>query len=90
MGTVNKNEGSEGKKHFVRKKGCRFCVESELEIDYKNKYLLKSFVTERFKIIPRRISGICAKHQRELTLAIKRARHAAILPYSSVQLSYEG
>ncbi len=91
MATSNKNDGiPEMKKSFIRKRGCRFCVESDLEIDYKNKYLLRPFVTERFKIIPRRISGVCAKHQRELTLAIKRARHAAILPYSSVQLSSEG
>ena len=55
-------------------------------VDYKDKYLLQPFVTERFKIVPRRISGNCASHQRKLSLAIKRARHIAILPYTTAQL----
>ena len=84
MGRIEGN--SDEKRSFVRKRGCRFCVERELIIDYKNKYLLKPYVTERFKIVPRRISGNCAKHQRELTLAIKRARHIAVIPYTSAQI----
>jgi small subunit ribosomal protein S18 len=60
---------------------CRFCADSKIEIDYKDQKLLKYFITERGKIIPRRISGTCSKHQRVLTHAIKRARTIALLPY---------
>jgi small subunit ribosomal protein S18 len=71
-----------GKKRvFHRRKVCRFCADSSLEIDYKKPKKLKYFITERGKIIPRRISGTCAKHQRALTHAIKRARTIAFLPY---------
>lgn len=70
---------------FHRRKVCRFCVDSDLRIDYKDPKMLRYFVTERGKIVPRRISGNCAKHQRELTLAIKRARQIALLPFTTVQ-----
>ena len=60
-----------------------FCVEKVDEIDYKDVTRLKRFVSERSKILPRRVTGTCAKHQRELTTAIKRARHLALLPYTS-------
>jgi len=60
-------------------------VDTELRIDYKDPKTLRYFVTERGKIVPRRISGNCAKHQRELTLAIKRARQIALLPFNTVQ-----
>jgi small subunit ribosomal protein S18 len=66
---------------YHRRKVCRFCADSSLSIDYKNSKTLKYFITERGKIIPRRISGTCAKHQRALTLAIKRARSIALLPF---------
>ena len=66
---------------YHRRKVCRFCADTSLEIDYKDWKSLKYFITERGKIIPRRISGTCAKHQRALTLAIKRARTIALLPY---------
>lgn len=66
---------------FHRRKVCRFCADQSLEIDYKDPKSLKYFTTERGKIIPRRISGACAKHQRALTHAIKRARTIALLPY---------
>ena len=66
-----------------RKKVCDFCVEKVDEIDYKDVARLKRFVSERSKILPRRVTGTCAKHQRELTTAIKRARHLALLPYTS-------
>ncbi len=66
-----------------RKKVCVFCVEKAQEIDYKDVTKLKRFVSERAKILPRRVTGTCAKHQRELTTAIKRARHLALLPYSA-------
>ncbi len=66
---------------FHRRKVCRFCADASLVIDYKDAKNLKYFITERGKIIPRRISGACAKHQRALTLAIKRARALAMLPF---------
>ena len=69
------------KRVFPRRKVCRFCADSSLEINYKQPKQLKYFITERGKIIPRRISGSCAKHQRALTHAIKRARTIALLPY---------
>jgi len=69
------------KRVFHRRKVCRFCADSSLSIDYKQPKQLKYFITERGKIIPRRISGSCAKHQRALTHAIKRARTIALLPY---------
>lgn len=64
-----------------RRKVCRFCADTSLTINYKQPKTLKYFTTERGKIIPRRISGACAKHQRALTHAIKRARTIALLPY---------
>ncbi len=66
---------------FHRRKVCRFCADSSIVIDYKDNKTLRYFITERGKIIPRRISGTCAKHQRALTLAIKRARAIAMLPF---------
>ncbi len=66
---------------YHRRKVCRFCADSSLAIDYKDSKQLRYFVTERGKIIPRRISGTCATHQRALTLAIKRARSIALLPF---------
>ncbi|NLM04106.1 MAG: 30S ribosomal protein S18 [Clostridiales bacterium] len=65
-----------------RKKVCAFCADKKTTIDYKDIQKLKKYVTERGKILPRRISGNCAIHQRELTIAIKRARHLALLPYT--------
>ena len=64
-------------------KGCSFCVEKIDSIDYKDSGKLVRFLSERSKILPRRVTGTCAIHQRELTTAIKRARHIALLPYSS-------
>ncbi len=69
------------RKIYHRRKVCRFCADSSLEIDYKDAKNLRYFITERGKIIPRRISGTCAKHQRALMRAIKRARTIALLPY---------
>jgi small subunit ribosomal protein S18 len=71
------------KKLFNRRKIDRFDLDPALKIDYKDAKLLRTFLTERGKIIPRRITGNSAKHQRALTGAIKRARHIALLPYSS-------
>ena len=71
-------------RRFARRKICRFCADKSLVIDYKNPRVLRHFITERGKIIPRRISGNCAHHQREITTAIKRARNIAILPFTTV------
>jgi len=66
-----------------RKKVCAFCADKIDEIDYKDTARLRKHISERAKILPRRISGTCAKHQRQLTTAIKRARQVALLPYIS-------
>ena len=66
-----------------RKKVCTFCADKIEHIDYKDVARLRKCTSERAKILPRRISGTCAKHQRQLTVAIKRARHIALLPYIS-------
>jgi len=73
----------ERKKTFGRKKVCRFCADKNATINYKDYNALKYFITERGKIIPRRISGNCAGHQRILASAVSRARLIALLPYSS-------
>lgn len=67
----------------MKRKVCMFCVDKVDHIDYKDTAKLRKYVSERGKIVPRRISGNCAKHQRQLTEAIKRARHIALLPYVS-------
>jgi small subunit ribosomal protein S18 len=66
-----------------KKRTCRFCDAKEVYIDYKDEKRLQRFVTEQGKIIPKRITGTCAKHQRQLVQAIKRARHLALLPFVS-------
>ncbi len=65
-----------------RKKVCVFCTEKNTDIDYKDVARLRKFVSERGKILPRRITGTCAKHQRALTVAVKRARHVSLMPYT--------
>ena len=67
---------------FVRRKVCRFCADAGLAIDYKDQKTLRLFVSETGKMIPRRISGNCARHQRPLAIAIKRARQLALLPFT--------
>lgn len=64
-----------------RKRVCSFCIDKVESIDYKDTHKVRKYITERGKILPRRISGNCAKHQRQVTVAIKRARHIALLPY---------
>src|SRR6476660_4313372 len=71
------------KQYFRRKKVCRFCVEKIDDINYKDVKLLHGFVAERGKSVPRRISGVCAPHQRRLTDAIKKARNIALLPFAA-------
>ena len=66
-----------------RRKVCQFCADKNKEIDYKDTQTLKKYISDRGKILPRRISGNCSKHQREMTKAIKRARQVALIPYSA-------
>ena len=68
-------------KRAPRRKVCTFCVEKATAVDYKDVAKLKKFITEKGKILPRRMTGVCAKHQRMLAVAIKRARVAALLPF---------
>jgi len=76
------------KRFFRRRKVCRFCADPSLAIDYKDPRTLRFFTTERGKIIPGRVSGNCAKHQRQLTTAIKRARTIALMPYAATMSHY--
>ena len=71
------------KQYFRRKKVCRFCVDKVDDINYKDAKLLLSFISERGKITPRRISGVCTPHQKRLSEAIKQARNIALLPFAS-------
>jgi small subunit ribosomal protein S18 len=77
-----KKAAARKRRRFLRKKICRFCADKLALIDYKDVRRLRNLVTERGKIIPRRISGNCAGHQRQLTVAIKRARHLALMPFT--------
>lgn len=71
------------RKTYRRQKVCKFCVDKVLLIDYKDIKRLRNYITDRGKIIPRRISGNCAHHQRQLTVALKRARSIALLPFAA-------
>ena len=84
MATVSsrKRAALRRRKRFLRKKICRFCADQITLIDYKDVRRLRNLITERGKIIPRRISGNCAGHQRQLSVAIKRARHLALMPFT--------
>ena len=77
----DKNNGLPNRKG--RKKVCSFCVDKVESIDYKDVNKLNKYTSDRAKILPRRVTVTCAKHQRELTTAIKRARHVALMPYTS-------
>ena len=79
----DKAVATQKKQYFRRKKVCRFCVEKIDDINYKDVRLLMSFISERGKITPRRISGVCAPHQRRLAEAIKQARNIALVPFST-------
>lgn len=80
-GAGGDDEKRGGRGGFMRKRQCRFCAEKNAVVDFKDQAALKYFVTERGKIIPRRISGNCATHQRHVAVAIKRARNVALIPY---------
>ena len=84
MGNGGDDEKRGGRSSFGRKRVCRFCSEKNNRVDFKDQATLKYFVTERGKIIPRRISGNCAKHQRQMAVAIKRARGLALIPYTVI------
>jgi len=71
------------KQYFRRRKVCRFCVEKVDDINYKDVRMLNSFITEKGRIVPRRLSGVCAPHQRRLSEAVKQARNIALLPFTT-------
>lgn len=77
-----KGGGGQRGGNFTRRKMCRFCADEGTTIDYKNVAMLKHFITERGKLVPRRISGNCARHQRALALAVRRARMIALVPFT--------
>ena len=78
----NKDEDYNPKFRKMRKKVCPLCANKELVLDYKNADQLNKFINDKGKILPRRATGACAKHQRDITIAVKRARQIAILPYT--------
>ena len=80
--TRNNDEDYNPKFRKIRKKVCVLCSDKNFELDYKNPDQLKKFVNDKGKILPRRATGACAKHQRDITIAVKRARHIAVLPYT--------
>ena len=81
------SSGPRKKRPFQRRKVCRFCADKALSIDYKEPRTLRYFISERGKIVPRRISGNCSAHQREISEAIKRARNIALLPIASAHVA---
>lgn len=76
-----RTERNDRRNRKSRKKVCAFCMDKIENIDYKDVPRLKRYLSDRAKIIPRRVTGTCARHQRQLTIAVKRARHVAFLPY---------
>lgn len=76
-------KGGRGGMRRAKRKVCAFCADKVEAIDYKDILKIRKYLSEKGKILPRRISGSCAKHQRQLTISIKRARHIALLPYST-------
>lgn len=80
-GDIMERTNNRGKRS--RRKVCAFCVDKVETVDYKDVAKLRRYLSERGKIVPRRVTGTCARHQRQLTVAIKRARHLALLPYVS-------
>ncbi len=78
----NNDDDSMPRIRRIKKKVCMYCADKNLVIDYKDAEKLKKFISEKGKILPRRVTGLCAKHQREATLAVKRARQIALLPFT--------
>src|SRR5262252_6350130 len=86
-GAVGGDRGDRGdrgdkKRSVGRRKMCKFCADEAIKIDYKDASLLKYFITDRGKLVPRRLSGNCAKHQREISTAVNRARMIALMPFA--------
>ena len=79
----NEMEGGQERRYYARPKVCQFCADRHMTIDYKQSDVLRRFVTEEGKIRPRRQTGTCNRHQRELAHAVKRARHLALLPFAA-------
>lgn len=86
----SKRRGGMGRRTFPRRKFCAFCVDKAEVIDYKDPVKLRPYISNRGKIEPRRKTGVCAKHQRALAMAIKRARHLALLPYVPAHMHKTG
>jgi small subunit ribosomal protein S18 len=84
-----RDQKQQRRKQFARRKVCRFCFE-DVKIDYKDVDLLRNYITDRGKIVPRRITGTCARHQRELAVAIKRGRFIALLPFGPTDMEEAG
>lgn len=81
-GSNGDSGGGDKKRSLGRRKMCKFCADENLRIDYKDAGLLKYFITDRGKLVPRRISGNCAKHQRDIATSVRRARMIALVPFS--------
>ena len=81
-GVATGDDRGDKKRSVGRRKPCKFCADENLKIDYKDQALLKYFITDRGKLAPRRISGNCAKHQREIAVAVQRARMIALMPFA--------
>jgi len=75
-------EGADKRKSMGRRRGCKFCSDENIKIDYKDASLLKYFITDRGKLVPRRLSGNCARHQRAIARAVNQARMIALMPFS--------
>src|SRR5437763_565710 len=81
-GAAGGEDRGDKKRSLGRRKQCKFCGDDNLKIDYKDQALLKYFITDRGKLVPRRISGNCARHQREIGVAVRRARMIALMPFA--------
>ncbi len=84
MATMRNRKRRKAKRRFRRRKVCQFCSDATLEIDYKNPKTLRRFISERGRIVPKRISGVCSRHQRSLGAAIRKARVLALVPFTTV------
>jgi small subunit ribosomal protein S18 len=79
---TERDDGDSKRKPLGRRRSCKFCADTNIRIDYKDASLLKYFITDRGKLVPRRLSGNCAKHQRAIATAVNRARMIALMPFS--------
>jgi small subunit ribosomal protein S18 len=79
---TERDDGDGKRKPMGRRRSCKFCADTNIKIDYKDASLLKYFITDRGKLVPRRLSGNCAKHQRAIATSVNRARMIALMPFS--------